>query len=106
MPKYLWHGTYVGDGVSGLIHDGGTGRVKAVKAATEAAGGKLESFYFAFGKEDFYVVVELRDNVTAAALALTVAASGRVAIDTTVLLTPEEIDAAVRQHPDYRAPGT
>ena len=52
------------------------------------------------------MVVELRDNVTAAALALTVAASGRVAIDTTVLLTPEEVDAAVRQHPDYRAPGT
>lgn len=106
MPKYLFHGAYVGDGVKGLIHDGGSGRVKAVKEATESLGGKLESFYFSFGKEDFHVIVDLPDNTTAAAMALVVAASGRVSIDTTVLITPDEVDAAVRKHPDYRAPGT
>lgn len=106
MPKYLWHGTYVGDGVKGLIKDGGSGRVAAVRAATESMGGTLESFYFSFGKDDFYVVVDLPDNVSAAALALTVASSGRVSLDTTVLLTPEEVDAAVRKHPDYKAPGS
>ena len=106
MPKYLWHGTYVGDGVKGLIEDGGSGRVKAVKKATESMGGTLETFYFSFGKDDFYVIVDLPDNVTAAALALTVAATGRVSLDTTVLLTPAEIDEAVKRHPDYRAPGS
>lgn len=105
MPKYLWHGAYVGDGVKGLIKDGGSGRVAAVRAAAQSMGGTLESFYFAFGKDDFFVIVDLPDNASAAALALTVAGSGRVSLDTTVLLTPEEVDAAVARHPDYRAPG-
>lgn len=105
MPKYLFHGAYVGDGVKGLIHDGGNGRVKAVREATESMGGKLETFYFSFGKDDFYVIVDLPNNVAAAALALTVAGSGRVSLDTTVLLTPDEVDDAVRKHPDYHAPG-
>jgi uncharacterized protein with GYD domain len=106
VPKYLYHGTYVGDGVKGLIKDGGSGRVAAVRAAAESMGGSLESFYFSFGKDDFHVIVDLPDNVTAAALALVIAATGRVSLDTTVLLSPEEIDAAVRKHPDYRAPGS
>jgi uncharacterized protein with GYD domain len=105
VAKYLFSGAYVGDGVNGLIHDGGSGRVKAVKAAAESMGGSVESFYFAFGKHDFYVVVDLPDNIAVAALALVVAASGRVSIDTTVLLTPEEVDAAVKKHPNYKAPG-
>ena len=59
MPKYLFHGTYIGDGVNGLLHDGGSGRVKAVREAADSMGGKLESFYFAFGKDDFHVIVDL-----------------------------------------------
>ena len=106
MAKYLWTGTYVGEGVQGLIRDGGTGRVKAVKEAAASLGGTVESFYFSFGKNDFYVVVDLPDNVSAAALALTVAGSGRVSIDTTILITPEEVDAAVKKHPAYRSPGS
>jgi uncharacterized protein with GYD domain len=105
MGKYLFTGTYVGDGVKGLLEDGGSGRVKAVTAAAESMGGSVESFYFAFGKQDFFVVVNVPDNVSAAALALAVAASGRVSLDTTVLITPDELDAAVKKHPDYRAPG-
>lgn len=106
MPKYLYHGTYVGDGVKGLIKDGGSGRVAAVREAAESMGGNLESFYFSFGKDDFHVIVDLPDNISAAAMALTVAGSGRVSLDTTVLLTPEEVDAAVRKHPDYTPPGS
>lgn len=106
MPKYLYHGTYVGDGVKGLIKDGGSGRAAAVREAAESIGGSLESFYFSFGKDDFHVIVDLPDNVSAAAMALTVAGSGRVSLDTTVLLTPEEVDAAVRKHPGYTPPGS
>lgn len=106
MAKYLFSGAYIGEGVMGLLHDGGTGRVKAVKEAAKSMGGTVDSFYFAFGKHDFFVVVDLPDNISVAALALAVASSGRVSIDTTVLLTPEEVDAAVKKHPDYRAPGT
>ncbi len=45
------------------------------------------------------------DNVTAAALSLTVNAAGAVTAKVIVLLTPEEIDAAAKKTPNYRPPG-
>jgi uncharacterized protein with GYD domain len=68
-------------------------------------GGKLEAFYYAFGETDLYAIVEMPDNVSAAAFALTVAASGAVTLKTTVLMTPEEIDKAAKKTPSYRPPG-
>lgn len=50
-------------------------------------------------------IMDLPDNVAAVAIALLVAASGKVAVKTTVLLTPEEVDAAVKVGGDYRPPG-
>ena len=64
-----------------------------------------ESFYFAFGEHDVYTVADLPDNTAAAAIALTVNASGAVRVTTTVLLEPEEIDTAAKRTVDYRAPG-
>jgi hypothetical protein len=40
-----------------------------------------------------------------AAINLTVAATGAVATKTTVLITPEEVDAAAKKTPSYRPPG-
>ena len=68
-------------------------------------GGTLESFYFAFGDEDAYVVVDLPDNESAAAVALTVNAAGGATTKTIVLLTPDEVDAAARRSVEYRPPG-
>ncbi|TMG05894.1 MAG: GYD domain-containing protein [Chloroflexi bacterium] len=70
-----------------------------------SVGGKAESFYFAFGDTDAFVIVDVPDNVTAAAVALTVGASGLVNLKTTVLMTPEEVDQATKKSPAYRAPG-
>jgi uncharacterized protein with GYD domain len=61
--------------------------------------------YYAFGESDVYGIVEFPDQATAAAVALTVAASGAVGIKTTVLLTPEEVDAAAKKSVNYRPPG-
>jgi hypothetical protein len=47
----------------------------------------------------------LPDNVTAAALSLMSAATGAINAKTTVLLTPEEVDAATKTAVDYRPPG-
>jgi uncharacterized protein with GYD domain len=105
MPKYLIQANYVGEGVKGLLKDGGTGRRAAVEKALGSVGGKVESFYYAFGDIDVFVVVEVPDNVTAAALSLIVNAPGTVAAKFTVLLTPEEIDAAAKKTPNYRPPG-
>ncbi len=61
--------------------------------------------YFAFGEADFYLVADLPDNSAAAAVSMTIGASGALGIRTVVLLTIEEVDAAAKRSVDYTAPG-
>lgn len=105
MPKYLVQANYVGDGVKGLIKEGGSTRRAVVEKLFESVGGKVEAFYYAFGETDLFVIAEIPDNVTAASLSLTVNASGAATTRITVLLTSEEIDAAAKKSPSYRPPG-
>jgi uncharacterized protein with GYD domain len=105
MPKYLIEASYTVEGVKGIQSAGGSSRRDAIAKLAESSGGKLESFYFAFGDRDVYTIVDLPDNESATAVALAVNASGAVTIRTTVLVTPEEVDAAARRSVDYRPPG-
>jgi uncharacterized protein with GYD domain len=105
MPKYLIEASYTVEGVKGVQSAGGSSRRDAIAALAESVGGQLESFYFAFGERDVYTVVDLPDNESATAVALTVNASGAVKVRTTVLVTPEEVDAAAKRSVEYRAPG-
>ena len=105
MPKYLLHANYVGAGITGLLREGGTARRAAAEKAVQSVGGSMESFYYAFGDTDVYVVADVPDNVTMAGLALAISATGAVACKTTVLLTADEMDDAVKKSPAYRAPG-
>jgi uncharacterized protein with GYD domain len=105
MPKYLLKAAYGPDGVAGVMKEGGTGRRDAVEKLVANLGGTLESFHFAFGDVDAYVIVDLPDNQTAAAVALSVNANTSVGVETIVLMTPEEVDAATKTSVDYRPPG-
>ena len=105
MPKYLAQCNYVGEGVKGLLKEGGSSRRAVVEKLIESVGGTVEAFYYAFGETDLFVIADLPDNVTMTALALLVAASGAIDIKTTVLITPEEVDEAVKKTPSYRPPG-
>jgi len=105
MPKYLVQANYVGEGVKGLLKDGGTGRRTAVEKLFASVGGKVEAFYYAFGDTDLFVIADVPDNVTAAALSLTVNAAGAATAKVTVLLTAEEVDAATKKTLNYRPPG-
>jgi uncharacterized protein with GYD domain len=105
MPKYLAQCNYVGEGVKGLLKEGGSSRRAVVEKLVESVGGTVDAFYYAFGEIDLYVIADLPDNVTMTALALLVAASGVITIKTTVLITPEEVDEAVKKTPSYRPPG-
>ena len=105
MPRFLIEATYTVDGLRGLLKDGGSGRVEAVRRMAESVGGRLESFDFGFGEHDAYLICDLPDNKSAAAIALAVGASGGATIKTIALLTPAEVDQAVKQTVDYRAPG-
>jgi uncharacterized protein with GYD domain len=105
MPRYLVNASYSPDGVKGVLKTGGTARANAVKSAVEGLGGTMHSFDFAFGGADAIVLVELPDNVAAAALGLAVSSTGLAAVTTTVLLTPAEIDQSVTRSVAYTPPG-
>jgi uncharacterized protein with GYD domain len=105
MAKYLVTASYTSEGIKGVLKNGGTARVDAVREAVAGLGGTIESFYFGFGGEDAYVIADLPDNISAAALAMTVSASGLAAARTTVLLTPGEVDEAAKRQVSYKAPG-
>ena len=104
MPKFLFSGSYTSAGAGGLLEHGGRMRRESVEKLAHSLGGKVESMYFAFGEKDVYVIAELPDTAAAAAFSLAAGASGGVHVQTTVLLTPEEIDAASKKTMEYRPP--
>jgi len=106
MPKYLVKANYSPDGLQGLMKDGAAKRVEAARTGVEGAGGTMESFHYAFGETDAYLVCDFPDNESAAALSMTVSATGAVACSVVALLTAEEIDAAIKKSPSYSPPGT
>jgi uncharacterized protein with GYD domain len=105
MAKFLIKASLTSDGVKGLLKEGGTGRKKAVEKMLKDLGGKLESFYFAFGCHDVYAIGEFPDDASAVASALTINSTGLVSVETTVLIEPEVIDKAVKKSVHYRGPG-
>jgi len=105
MAKYLWQASYTAEGAKGVLKDGGTARIQAVEKILAGLGGTLEAAYFAFGDDDFIGIVDIPDHASAAAVSLTVGATGAVRVKTTVLVTPEEVDEAAKKSVDYRPPG-
>jgi len=105
MAKYMFQARYTSDGAKGLVRDGASARRAAVEKACVAAGGKLESMYYAFGGTDVYVIADLPGNTAAAALALAVNQAGGAATNTVVLMTVAEMDEAAKKSIAYRPPG-
>ena len=106
MAKFLVQASYSAEGAKGVQSAGGTSRRDAVATMAEGLGGPLESFYFAFGETDAYVVLDLPDNRTAAAASIAVNTSGGATSEVVVLLTPEDVDAAAELSVHYRPPGS
>jgi uncharacterized protein with GYD domain len=95
MAKYLVIGSYTADGLRQLAAHGVSARIDASKRLVADAGGTIESFYYALGSDDVFIVCDLPDNVAAAATAIAAGASGVVVSRMVPLLTAEEIDQAV-----------
>ena len=106
MAKYLLKVNYTLDGLKGVVAKGGSARKTAATAAAKSVGGKVESFYFAFGDTDVYCIIDVPDATAAAGLALAVSAAGGATVETVVLLTPDDIDKAVAGDVKYRPPGS
>jgi len=105
MAKYLIKANYTLTGTKGLMKKGGTARRAAVDQMLAGLGGKVESFYFAFGDTDVFIIADLPDAKSAAAVSLTVNAAGGAQVTTIPLMTPEEMDEACKKSVRYRAPG-
>jgi uncharacterized protein with GYD domain len=105
MAKFLIQAAYTIDGAKGVLKEGGSPRKAQIAQILERVGGKLESFYYAFGEWDVIAIMDAPDSVTATALSMAINASGGVKLRTTPLITPEEIDQATKKSIAYRAPG-
>lgn len=79
--------------------------MEVARELIEGLGGKMESFYFAFGNTDVFVIADFPDNVSATAAALTVCSGGGATARTVVLLTAAEADDAAAKKTIYRPPG-
>jgi uncharacterized protein with GYD domain len=106
VAKYLGIITYTAEGLKGLKDKGGTARVEASREFVASAGGSLESFYFALGSDDAYIVCDLPDNVAAAATAISAGSTGMVVNRMVALLTAEEVDQAAATKLNYQSPGS
>lgn len=105
MPKFMIKVSYTAEGTRGLVKDGGTGRRAAIQKLMEGIGGKVETFYFAYGEDDAYLIIDVPDATAGLAVSLAVNASGAVRLSTIPLITPEELDAACKKSVPYKAPG-
>jgi uncharacterized protein with GYD domain len=105
MSKYLIEASYTAEGTKGLMKAGGTARRAEVQRMVESLGGRLDAFYFVFGENDVHIILDLPENLTATAISLAVVSTGTARMRTKVLLTPEEIDQAVKTRVDYRPAG-
>lgn len=102
MAKFLLHGVYTLDGMRGLLKTGGSSRRSHFTENVGNLGGKVEAFYYAFGDEDVYAIVDVPDNVSGLALSMALAAGGAFKPTATVLITPEEVDQAAEKVPSVR----
>jgi uncharacterized protein with GYD domain len=106
MSKYLIKASYSPEGMKGVMAKGGTARVAAIEKLVGGVGGTMESFYFAFGEDDVYIVVDAPSPEAMAAVAGTVTGTGVLSsYETVVLLTAEQVDAAADLSVDYTPPG-
>jgi uncharacterized protein with GYD domain len=96
MPFFMFRASYTSDATSKLIHHP-QHREAALRKACKALGGKMHAFFFCFGEYDAMVLAELPDNKAAAALSLSVEASGALkSIHTTVLISVDEAMEAMK----------
>lgn len=103
MQKYLFRGTYTPEGYQRLMEEGGTKRVEAARRLVESVGGTVEALYFSFTEDDVYAIVNLPDDINIGQVALEINMRQQSLFKWVTLLTPEEMDEAVRRRLEYQA---
>ena len=97
MPSYLVQVAYTPEALSTLIAKP-QNRIEVVSNVIKKLGGKVSGAWMAFGEYDTITIVEMPDNVSAAAFALAISAGGSLkAVKTTPLISVEEGTAALKK---------
>jgi uncharacterized protein with GYD domain len=107
MARYLVQASYTAAAWAAMV-ERPEDRSLAVRRMVQNAGGHLECFYLAFGDHDVVTIIDVPDNVAAAAVSMAAAAGGGLrGVRTTPLLTTEDaVDALGRARTvEYAAPG-
>lgn len=90
MPSYLVQLSYSSGSLAALIKKPHN-RVAAVSKSVEKLGGRIEGGWLSFGDYDVVVVLEMPDNVSAAALSMAFGAGGGCkSVKTTPLISLDE----------------
>jgi uncharacterized protein with GYD domain len=97
MPYYLIQASYKETAAKALVarpHD----RSAVVAKMCKSLGGKMHSFFLAFGEYDVVVIAEVPGNDAAVAMGLGSVAGGALAkYNTTVLISPDEAVSAMKK---------
>ena len=97
MASYLIQAAYTNEAWGALVKNP-QNRTHAIKPVIEKLGGSIKGLWLAFGEYDAIAIIEMPDNVSAAAFSLAVSAGGSVkSIRTTPLMTIREGMRAMRQ---------
>ena len=106
MAFYLIQASYSGNAIGSLVEKP-QDRAASVRPVIRRMGGKLHGFWFSLGEYDVVAIVELPDNVSAAAMSMAIGSSGALsAYRTTALLTSSEAREAMKMAGGigYKAP--
>ena len=97
MPMYLLQVSYSAEALEAMIKRP-QNRGEAVRKSIEKLGGTIGGFWMSFGDYDVVAIVEMPDNVSAAAFALAGAGGGACkSVKTTPLLSADEGMAAMKK---------
>jgi uncharacterized protein with GYD domain len=97
MSFYLIQVAYNPEGWQALVKNP-QNRVEAVRPAIENLGGKIENAWYSFGDYDVTLILQMPDNVSAAALSIAFASGGALkTVKTTPLLTATEALEAMKR---------
>jgi len=90
MPFYMIQVGYTPESWAAMVKNP-QDRIEMVRPAVEKLGGKVVSGYLTFGKYDVIAILDMPDNASAAAFAMSVAAGGGCSkVTTTPLMSTRE----------------
>lgn len=96
MAHYLLQAAYTPE-AWGALEKSPEDRIEAVRPFVERLGGKVICGYLSFGEYDILTIVDMPDNVSAAAFSMASSGGGSIRVrQTTPLLTVEEAKRAMK----------